>query len=342
MQERNSTPESQPNSHVLSYLPREGQTHYPHIRPGLYIFVQHKTTKEVFLFGSIHGHGHAIPLLHLVNKKILKLPNGDESWLGSAGEQVFGYGGELLGVCVLTGKYHDKLKLTEPTSTDTQLSQAYATWIKAKIEADNLPFERFFFRNEWSKLLFNVERRILLFTVAGHFRTVLNQEQEEELRQQLQLPDASANYPTKIGVTLEKLFLSIQKMSQEEAKKPKPLKTLTTCRSAIFHKPSVKNMAADFSTPPGLVRQIPPTPPLNSGATSNPSELIPSLRGLDLNIDEDAKEQMIKKSPLNAFSPKENEQTSHDKPDLLLFNNAKTQTTSPDQTPDNTKPSLSM
>lgn len=272
------------NKHFFSYMPQKGQTHYPHIKPGLYIFIQDKTTKEVFLFPSIFGHGHAFPLLHLVNKS-LQIKSDDESWLGSAGEQIIGYGGEILGVSVLTGKFHDKLNLTEPSSSDNnyeELIRAYTTRMTEKIEADRLPVDRFFFKNEWLKVVFTHETRIRLFTGPGSFRSTPTETQAKELQQYLKLEDSTVAYSAKVRCLLEKLFLTIQKISLEEGTKPKHSKTLTSCRSAIFYQPPANtNLSVDFSTPPGLARLISPSPATDKPVTNpDPVELVIPLENL--------------------------------------------------------------
>jgi hypothetical protein len=309
MQARSGTLPATATKFILSYTPQAGKTQYPQIPPGLYIFIQHKTTKEVFLYASVHGHGHAFPLLHLANK-LLKNEKDDEEWLGLAGEQVFGYGGELLGLCVLSGQFHSKLKLTEPSSSLVNYEEqreTYENQMKTKLAADLLPFERFFFKNEWSKLLFTSETRVLLFAGAGIFRSFKNQEQEEEIAKHLKLNEA-ASFPSKIATILQKLFISIQQVSMEEANKPKAKKLLSSCRSAIFHSQNKTTVqSVDFSTPPGLGRQLPDPSTSSAAANPNADSLILPLSKLNLNIASHEASDTTKKNPSLTHFPERQE-----------------------------------
>src|SRR5437870_5658333 len=133
--------------HFLSFMPVKGETAYPHLPPGLYIFVQDQTTKEVFLRRSKFCHGHP-DLANYVNKAFQRELNNfgsvgetisqtiielagrklnDFSWLGSAGEIIIGLAGTVLGFSYSTGYFHDKLKLLEPTEYELHSMSALKT-----------------------------------------------------------------------------------------------------------------------------------------------------------------------------------------------------------------------
>lgn len=94
---------------LLSFIPESNRVKYPHIKPGIYIFVQDKESKEIYLWNSNAGHGHPF-LASLVNRN-LNRQEDDFSWIGAAGEIVFG--DEILGLSFCTGFFHKTLKLTE-------------------------------------------------------------------------------------------------------------------------------------------------------------------------------------------------------------------------------------
>jgi hypothetical protein len=165
---------------ILSFFPIEGESRYPHIPAGFYIFVQDKNTTEIFLLKTASGHGH--PFAGNLVNKMLNRPNNDFSWVKPAGEIVFSVNHEILGHSFRTGFFHESLELTEPELTDIPAFTAYLQRINDVLKKTHLPRERFFGVREWEGIVFTQENRRIFFEDSGSFRNMKPEEMIELYR----------------------------------------------------------------------------------------------------------------------------------------------------------------
>lgn len=177
---------------VSAFLPHKNQIKYPELNPGLYVFVQHKLTKQIFPWRTQTGHGHPF-VANLINQS-MALQKDDFSWVGLAGELAIGCESELLGYAVHTGYFHEKLNLTEP-SNDDPLYPLYMSRINNILDDAGLPPSRFFNIKTWENVVFNQENRQLFFTYDGSFQK-MSQEQLHTLQQSFkcQLNEKTRNF----------------------------------------------------------------------------------------------------------------------------------------------------
>ncbi|HVY53493.1 MAG TPA: hypothetical protein VHA13_03135, partial [Gammaproteobacteria bacterium] len=143
---------------ISGFSPNKGQTYYPGIAPGLYIFVQDLKTKKIFLMANPEGRGHPL-LTNLINES-QSLTKGDFR-IGLAGEMLIGAEGEILGYTFQTGYFHQQLGLTEPDAGHPSYLD-YMARLATILETALLPPSRHFNVKAWGEI-FNKKNRESLF-----------------------------------------------------------------------------------------------------------------------------------------------------------------------------------
>ncbi len=198
---------------LLSFFPQKNRIKYEQITPGIYVFIQDKDTQQVFLWNSNSGHGHPF-IANRVNQAFGRAID-DFSWIGAAGELVYGY--EILGLSYCTGFFHNSLDVTEPRPITpdyaTELA-LYSQKIQQKLENSFLPLDRYYAVSDWEKIVFNKQNRAFFFTETGFFQTTRT-EQLKQFRQKLQQKNQDVAYSTKILTLFNRLLDTIEQLIKE-------------------------------------------------------------------------------------------------------------------------------